>query len=118
MPAAVIHGRRLAAVLGTMGGSAQPQILAQVLYRLSRGDAPQAALDAPRWILGDGIHAEAKRPRARARRAGTHGPRRSTTCPTSTARSATRSSIAIAPDGSLTAASDPRSEGGALVVTR
>ncbi|HEY0277256.1 MAG TPA: gamma-glutamyltransferase [Solirubrobacterales bacterium] len=38
--------------LATMGGSAQPQILAQLLLRLRRGDDPAAALGAPRWVVG------------------------------------------------------------------
>jgi gamma-glutamyltranspeptidase/glutathione hydrolase len=46
----------LAAVLGTMGGDAQPQILLQVLARMfAAGQGPQEALAAPRWILsGEG----------------------------------------------------------------
>jgi gamma-glutamyltranspeptidase/glutathione hydrolase len=43
------------AVLGTMGGDSQPQILLQVLARLLHGDiTPSAAVDAPRWRLGGG----------------------------------------------------------------
>jgi gamma-glutamyltranspeptidase len=38
--------------LGTMGGLAQPQILAQVLLRLRSGATPQEAVTAPRWTLG------------------------------------------------------------------
>jgi gamma-glutamyltranspeptidase/glutathione hydrolase len=117
MPAALLHGGRLATVLGTMGGSAQPQILAQVLYRLSRGDAPQAALDAPRWILGDGIHAERRVP-AHAREALERTGHQRHDLPDLDSEVGHTQLIAIAPDGSLTAASDPRSEGGALVVTR
>ncbi len=38
--------------LGTMGGDAQPQILLQVLTRmLHHGQDPQAAVNAPRWVL-------------------------------------------------------------------
>jgi len=43
---------QLAAVLGTMGGDSQPQVLLQVLARLLRhGQAPGPALSAPRWTL-------------------------------------------------------------------
>jgi gamma-glutamyltranspeptidase/glutathione hydrolase len=43
----------LAAVLGTMGGDAQPQILLQLLTRLlSAGEPPGDAIAAPRFILG------------------------------------------------------------------
>ncbi|MGL5810426.1 MAG: gamma-glutamyltransferase family protein [Nocardioides sp.] len=42
----------LAGLAGTMGGDGQPQIMLQLLARLLRsGIAPQAAVDAPRWIL-------------------------------------------------------------------
>ena len=40
------------AVLGTMGGDAQPQILLQLLARvLAGGEQPGAAMEAPRWML-------------------------------------------------------------------
>lgn len=42
----------LAAVFGTMGGDAQPQILLQLAARLFRHEqSPAAAIAAPRWIL-------------------------------------------------------------------
>jgi gamma-glutamyltranspeptidase/glutathione hydrolase len=42
----------LRAVLGTMGGDSQPQILLQVVTRLLRhGEPPEAAIGAPRWVL-------------------------------------------------------------------
>ena len=41
----------LAAVLGTMGGDSQPQVLLQLLARLRAGTAVDDALDAPRWAL-------------------------------------------------------------------
>ena len=45
----------LRAVLGTMGGDSQPQVLLQVLARLlRRGDSPGRVIAAPRWILGGG----------------------------------------------------------------
>ena len=43
----------LAAVFGTMGGDAQPQILLQVAARLFRhGQSPGRAIGSPRWVLG------------------------------------------------------------------
>jgi gamma-glutamyltranspeptidase/glutathione hydrolase len=39
----------VSAVVGTMGGDAQPQILLQLLARLHAGATPAAALAAPRW---------------------------------------------------------------------
>lgn len=45
----------LRAVLGTMGGDSQPQVVLQLLARLLRhGEAPGQAISAPRWRLGDG----------------------------------------------------------------
>jgi gamma-glutamyltranspeptidase/glutathione hydrolase len=40
------------AVLGTMGGDAQPQIVLQLLARaLAAGETAEAAMEAPRWML-------------------------------------------------------------------
>lgn len=51
-PAMARRGGRLAAVLGTMGGDAQPQIVAQVAARLFRHGASSAeAVAAPRWSV-------------------------------------------------------------------
>jgi gamma-glutamyltranspeptidase/glutathione hydrolase len=48
----IVHDRLgLAAVAGTMGGYAQPQINAQTLLRLIGGAAPADAVAAPRWVV-------------------------------------------------------------------
>ena len=52
MPLVVERDGALAGVLGTMGGKAHPQILAQVLLRLLSGSDPAAAVAAPRWVVG------------------------------------------------------------------
>jgi gamma-glutamyltranspeptidase / glutathione hydrolase len=45
----------LAAVVGTMGGDIQPQVVLQLLVRLLRSaQSPGHAVRAPRWTLGDG----------------------------------------------------------------
>jgi gamma-glutamyltranspeptidase/glutathione hydrolase len=45
----------LRAVLGTMGGDSQPQIVLQLLARLlPGGQSPGQAVAAARWFLGDG----------------------------------------------------------------
>jgi gamma-glutamyltranspeptidase/glutathione hydrolase len=45
----------LAAVVGTMGGDSQPQVLLQLLARLLRhGQTPGRAISAPRWVLARG----------------------------------------------------------------
>lgn len=51
-PAAAVRDGKLAAVFGTMGGDAQPQILLQLAARLfSHGQRPDAAVAAGRWAL-------------------------------------------------------------------
>jgi gamma-glutamyltranspeptidase/glutathione hydrolase len=51
-PALATRGRALAAVFGTMGGDAQPQILLQVAARLFRhGQSANRAIRAGRWAL-------------------------------------------------------------------
>ncbi|MGB0112026.1 MAG: gamma-glutamyltransferase [Ilumatobacteraceae bacterium] len=51
-PALATRNGRLAAVFGTMGGDAQPQILLQIAARLFRhGQSATAAIDAARWAL-------------------------------------------------------------------
>lgn len=51
-PALVRRDGRLAAVLGTMGGDAQPQILAQLVARLFHsGQSLASTVAAPRWAL-------------------------------------------------------------------
>ena len=52
LPALAQRNGRLAAVFGTMGGDAQPQIVAQVAARLLRhGQSPADAIGAARWAL-------------------------------------------------------------------
>ncbi len=54
-PALVTDGNALVAVLGTMGGDIQPQVVLQLLTRLLRnGETPGRAIGAPRWTLGAG----------------------------------------------------------------
>ncbi|CAN5617832.1 gamma-glutamyltransferase family protein [soil metagenome] len=51
-PALATRDGELAAVFGTMGGDAQPQILLQIAARLFRHrTSPARAIDAPRWVL-------------------------------------------------------------------
>jgi gamma-glutamyltranspeptidase/glutathione hydrolase len=51
MPVLVNDDRGLAAVAGTMGGYAQPQINAQTLFHVLAGATPGDAVAAPRWIV-------------------------------------------------------------------
>lgn len=52
MPVLVRRDGRIVGVHGTMGGSAQAQIHAQLLLRTTRGEAPADAVAAPRFIVG------------------------------------------------------------------
>jgi gamma-glutamyltranspeptidase/glutathione hydrolase len=51
MPVMVSHDSALAWVIGTMGGTRQPQVHAQLILRLSAGATEGAALAAPRWVV-------------------------------------------------------------------
>ncbi|MBL3688029.1 gamma-glutamyltranspeptidase [Leucobacter zeae] len=53
MPVLVLRGDDLAWVPATMGGSAQPQIHTQLLLRSLAGAAPEEATHAPRWIVDE-----------------------------------------------------------------
>ncbi|MFL6205208.1 MAG: gamma-glutamyltransferase family protein [Acidimicrobiales bacterium] len=54
-PALVTRGGALHAVLGTMGGDTQPQVVLQLLARLLHGrQSPGAAVRSPRWAIGGG----------------------------------------------------------------
>jgi gamma-glutamyltranspeptidase len=52
MPVLVRRDGRIVGVHGTMGGSAQAQIHAQLLLRTARGEAPADAVSAPRFVVG------------------------------------------------------------------
>ncbi len=109
-------------VLATMGGQGQPQILAQVLLRALGGASAEAAVSAPRAIVGlqadgdtvdsvtveSGVAASAK---AAIRDAGfspTEVPAHDETLG--------QTNVVTDVDGSMSAASDPRSDGSAVVI--
>ncbi len=52
MPVLVRRDGRIVGVHGTMGGSAQAQIHAQLLLRTAAGEAPADAVAAPRFVVG------------------------------------------------------------------
>jgi len=53
IPSMYLVGGRPRLVYGTMGGEGQPQTQAALVTRLiDRGLGPQAAVEAPRWLLG------------------------------------------------------------------
>ncbi|MGK2947249.1 MAG: gamma-glutamyltransferase family protein [Acidimicrobiales bacterium] len=120
------HDGSLAAVLGTMGGDTQPQVVLQLLARLLRnGQSPGRAISAPRWTLGDGGFStwdgdgpqatmlEATAPRswedgltALGHRVGHHGPG---------ANVGHAHAIVCRADGGLSGAADPRALTGAAI---
>ena len=51
MPVLILRGDELAWVPATMGGAAQPQIHAQLLLRSLAGASPEEATHAPRWMV-------------------------------------------------------------------
>lgn len=57
IPGFVTRGGRALGAIGVMGGHMQPQGHLQLVSRLEDfGQNLQAALDAPRWFVGDGLH--------------------------------------------------------------
>lgn len=122
MPVMTTHRGAVRHVLSTMGGQGQPQILGQVLLRALRGQSAQTAVSAPRAVVGvqgeggtaDSVFAEADlSPAAIASIADTRL-RRTDVAPHSETLGHTNV-VFIAEDGSMTAASDPRSDGAAVV---
>ena len=121
MPVLVHRGSELAAVCGTMGGAAQPQINAMSVVRLfDLGLAPDAALRSARWVVGGmdregprrfvvserGVPAEAL---AAFRRAGFE----LDMVPDLSDDVGHAHAIRILPDRTLEAATDPRADGSA-----
>jgi len=122
MPVLVEREGRLAVAQATMGGQAQPQIHAQLLLRTLAGAGPAEATSAPRWVVGaqdDGdtvatLTAESDVPDAvRARLAETALELKPV--PAHDERLGHSNLIRAAGSG-LDAASDPRSDGSAIVV--
>jgi gamma-glutamyltranspeptidase/glutathione hydrolase len=112
-PVLVCEGGELSVVLGTRGGRAQPQILAQILQRLWLGSDAAAALAAPRWIVGDGereLLVEGRVPAEAADALTAAG--WSTTPLADFDMTAGQSQLIVrAADGAYSAATDPRCEG-------
>ena len=121
MPVAVQRAGRFEAVAGTMGGSAQPQIMTMALLRAFRlGMSPADAVAAPRWLVG-GMSPEGLEPLVIAE----------ANVPDPTVRSLTSSGYRVVRVGTLDeavghahmirasgdgfdAGSDPRADGGAM----
>ncbi|MFT4232217.1 MAG: gamma-glutamyltransferase [Leucobacter sp.] len=121
MPVLVLRGDEVAWVPATMGGSAQPQIHTQLLLRSLDGADPHEATHAPRWMvqedLDDGpirvlVEEDAS---AAAREAITSTGFAVETVPAWSEELGHSNLIRVVPGG-FEAASDPRSDGSAIVV--
>jgi gamma-glutamyltranspeptidase len=121
MPVLVHRGSELAAVCGTMGGAAQPQINAMSVLRLfDLGLTPAAAMRAARWVVG-GMGREGRRRFAVAERsvpAQALNALRTAgfevdVAPDLTDEVGHAQAIRVASDGTLEAATDPRADGSA-----
>jgi gamma-glutamyltranspeptidase/glutathione hydrolase len=122
MPVLVTSGPDVRWVNSTMGGRAQPQIHAQVLRHLLAGASPRQAVSAPRWVVdvrpGDQratVRCEADLPSVTVEQLGTACPLVELS-PHSEDVGHTNV-VSIAPDGTLSAGSDPRSDGSATVTS-
>lgn len=121
MPVLVHRDGRVAAVAGSMGGGAQPQINFQNLVRVfDLGMSPQAALDAPRWLAGGMevddperfVEAESRVP-PEVRRALEDAGYRLELLGERDEGVGHAHLIAVAADGTMEVATDPRADGGA-----
>jgi gamma-glutamyltranspeptidase/glutathione hydrolase len=110
-------------VLATMGGQGQPQILAQVLLRGVGGATAQAAVAGPRAIVGlqadgatvDSVTVEADMPSVAFDSIG-HAGLVASSVAAHTESLGHANVVVVDADGAMTAASDPRSDGAAVVV--
>lgn len=108
-------------VFGSMGADGQPQFNVQVLERLLTGAGPGAALSAPRILHGrfvleddpEVLHVERAFGEDVIAELARRG-HRLEVAPALDERMGHAHAIAVADDGSLTAASDPRSDGAAV----
>ena len=122
MPVMTLDGGALRHVMATMGGQGQPQILAEVLLRSLDGVAAEESVAAPRAVVGlqsdgatvDSVTAESDLPTAARASIARSGLTPIEVAPATEALGHANVVIADA-EGSMTAASDPRSDGAAVV---
>jgi gamma-glutamyltranspeptidase/glutathione hydrolase len=122
MPVLVTSGPDVRWVNSTMGGRVQPQIHAHLLRHLLAGATPEQAVSAPRWavtelLAGDSpntVRHEPGLPATTVAELAVAGP--VVELPPRSEHMGHANVVSIAPDGTLTAGSDPRSDGSARVV--
>ena len=123
MPVMVGNATGLRWVNATMGGKAQPQIHAQLILKQRAGATSLETVSAPRFVVGarvpgdtdDAVYAEEDLSPA-ALDAFAQSGMTTTLLPPYTEALGHANVIACLPDGSFDAASDPRADGGAVVV--
>jgi gamma-glutamyltranspeptidase/glutathione hydrolase len=122
MPVMTLEGGAPRHILATMGGQGQPQILAQVLLRTLGGAAAEEAVAAPRAVVGlqsEGATADAVTAEADVQAAAMASVVRAGLIPIEVAprtEALGQANVVFADaKGSMTAASDPRSDGAAVV---
>ena len=116
MPLMVEREGRVRWVAGTMGGHAQPQIHAQLLLRRSAGAHAQAAVAAPRFIVGDeepGAAIAVESGLDSAWQAFTEWGAAPVAIPAGSGLAGHSHAIAVGDDGAFAAGSDPRADGAA-----
>jgi gamma-glutamyltranspeptidase len=122
MPSMTTHDGRVRHVLSTMGGQGQPQIIAQLLLRAVAGASAEAAVSAPRAIVGkqvygctpDSVAVEAD-VAALGRQSIESSGLPVFDVPPHTEGLGQSNVVFIGTDGAMTAASDPRADGAAIV---
>jgi gamma-glutamyltranspeptidase len=122
MPAMTTERGVLRHVLSTMGGQGQPQIIAQLLLRAVAGEGAETVVAAPRAVVGyqtdgntaDTVSAEADIVAAARDSLGRSG-LSVVDVPSHTEALGQANVVFAGADGSMTAASDPRSDGAAIV---
>jgi gamma-glutamyltranspeptidase len=118
MPVLVTRGERVCWVAGTMGGHAQAQIHAQMLLRRRAGGDPETAVSSPRFVVGELGAADAgevciEEDFATALNAFEKAGQAPALMSRWNDSAGHAHAIAVRPDGTLDAASDPRADGGA-----
>jgi gamma-glutamyltranspeptidase len=122
MPVMTLHERQPRHILSTMGGQGQPQILAHVLLGALGGAGAEDAVAAPRAVVGlqsDGATADSvtveSDVRAAARAAIARSGLTSIDVAPHTEALGQANVVFVDAKGSMMAASDPRSDGAAVV---
>lgn len=121
MPVLILRGDELAWVPATMGGAAQPQIHAQLLLRSLAGASPEEATHAPRWMVEEwrgigpvGVMAESDVPQEALDAIAAAGFVITEVAPYT--EDLGHSNVIRVTETGYEAASDPRSDGSAIVV--